>query len=248
MKLVLIDNELSIHEVLRNMLSLYCPQVEIIGEAFGVEEGLALLSAVQPDCLFLDVEMDDGTGMDLLRKISDRSFEVVFITAYDHYALDAFKFSALDFLLKPIDPEELVRAIDRVEKNVSNSRLNERLSILENSLKSISSDAQKIVLKDSESIHIIKIAEILYCQAEGSYTRFTIQDGRSLLVSRNLKEYEKLLKPHRFFRSHHSFLVNINQVIRFDRSDGGMLIMPNQDNLPVSNRRKDQLMEILNHL
>ena len=248
MKLVLIDNEPSIHEVLRNMVSMYCPNVQIIGEAFGVDEGLALLSEIQPDCVFLDVEMDDGTGMDLLKQVADRDFEVVFITAYDHYALDAFRFSALDFLLKPIDPDELIRAVEKVEKNVSKFRLNERISILENNLQSISSDSQKIVLKDTESIHILKISQILYCQAEGSYTHFYIEDGRNILVSRNLKEYEKLLKAHRFFRSHHSFLVNINQIIRFDRSEGGMLVMTNQALLPVSNRRKDQLMEILNHL
>ncbi|MCB0836973.1 MAG: response regulator transcription factor [Bacteroidetes bacterium] len=248
MKLVLIDNESSIHEVLRNMLSLYCPRVQIIGEAFGVAEGLALLSDTQPDCVFLDVEMDDGTGMDLLKQVSDRDFEVVFITAYDHYALDAFRFSALDFLLKPIDPDELMRAVEKVEKTVSKSRLSERISILENNLQTISSDSQKIVLKDTESIHILKISQILYCQAEGSYTHFHIDDGRNILVSRNLKEYEKLLKPHRFFRSHHSYLVNINQIIRFDRSEGGILVMTNKAHLPVSNRRKDQLMDILNHL
>ena len=248
MKLVLIDNEPAIHEVLRNMLSLYCPEVSIVGEAYGVEEGIALLNEVETDCVFLDVEMNDGTGMDLLSGLSERNFEVVFITAYDHYAIDAFRFSALDFLLKPVDPDDLVKAVEKAKNAVSKTNLHDRLEVLENNLGKLTDGFQKIVLKDAESIHIIKITEIVHCQAEGSYTRFFIIDGRSILVSKNLKEYEKMLKSHGFFRSHHSHLVNINHIIRFDRSEGGSLIMANDSSLPVSSRRRDQLMTILNHL
>ena len=189
-----------------------------------------------------------GQAWICLGRLSERDFEVVFITAYDHYAIDAFRFSALDFMLKPVDPDDLVKAVSKAKEAVSKANLHDRLAVLESNLGKITDGFQKIVLKDAESIHIIKIAEIVHCQAEGSYTRFFIEDGRSILVSRNLKEYEKMLKPHGFFRSHHSHLVNINHIVRFDRSEGGSLIMVDKSSLPVSSRRRDQLMTILNRL
>lgn len=248
MKTLLIDNEPAILRGLRHMLGQLCPELEILGEAHGVQSGLELIRNHPPDLVFLDVELDDGKAMDLLAQVQHRDFQVIFITAYGHYALDAFKFSAIDFLLKPIDPDELLHAVDKARDYWEKNHLQLRLSVLMENVASLSKEMKKIILRDQDNIHIVPIPDILYCQADGSYTRFFLADQNEIMVSKNLKEYEKLLKNYGFFRSHHSYLVNLHHVVRFDKQDGGTLILKNQEGLPVSFRKRDQLFEILTQL
>lgn len=173
--------------------------------------------------------------------------KVIFITAHDKYAIDAFKCRALDFLLKPIDPEELVMAVKKASELNRIKDLESQVAVLQSHLSSSSDQALKIVLTDSESIHVVPIDHILWCCAEGSYTRFVLNQGKDILVSKNLKAYEDILNKDNFLRIHHSYLVNVSHIKRFEKSDGGTLIMDNNSTLPVSVRKKDSLMQLLKH-
>ncbi len=246
MKVVLIDDERPFRDGLRTLIEMYCPQLEILGEAEGVASGKALIAQHQPQLVFLDVQMQDGTGLDLLRQLEERPFEVIFTTAFDRFALEAIKLSALDYLLKPIDPEELILAVEKAESNLHQQEEGQKWSqmqaVFQNFLQPQA--PKKLVLKDAENIYIVEVPEIIRCEAAGSYTRFHFVDGKEILVSNNLREYEKLLKPHDFFRPHHSHLFNLHQLDRFEKSQGGFLVMKDGSKVPVSVRRKDQILRL----
>lgn len=248
MNVLIIDNEAPVRMVLREQLAACCPQVRQIEEASGVRSGLDTLRKFDPDLVFLDVEMDDGTGFDLLGKLGKFEFALVFITAHNKYAVDAFRISAIDFLLKPFQETEITRSVERAQQQVKSKDLMRQLQILNESLGTIKSIDKKIVLRDSESFHIVNVGDIIRCEADGAYTRFSIAGMKEILISRGLKEYEELLKPYQFVRVHHSHLVNIRQVIRFDKADGGMLLMANQEQVPVSQRKREHLLEMLKQL
>ncbi len=246
MKVVLIDDERPFRDGLRHLIELYCPQLEILGEADGVAAGKALIAAKQPSLVFLDVQMQDGTGLDLLRQLGERSFEVIFTTAFDRFALEAIKLSALDYLLKPIDPEELMRAVEKAEANLDKQRKEEKWTQMEAVFQNFlqPQGPKKLVLKDAENIYMVEVPDIVRCEAAGSYTRFYLVDGKEILVSNNLREYENLLKPHHFYRPHHSHLFNLHQLDRFEKSQGGFLVMKDGSKVPVSVRRKDQILQL----
>ena len=249
MKILLVDNEKKFRDTLRKLLELYCPEVTILGEANGVATGLAAIERYQPELVFLDVQMDDGTGLDLLRKIPGRNFEVVFTTAFDQFALDAIKLSALDYLLKPIDPDELMNSIDKANKSLAKQaqrlRYTQLEALLQNMEQSSRNSPKKIVLKDAENVYLVDINDIIRCEASGSYTQFHLTNNRKIMVSKNLREYENTLKAHGFYRSHHSHLFNIHQLDRYDKSIGGSLIMKDGSLVPVSVRRKEPLLKLL---
>ena len=188
--------------------------------------------------------MPDGTGFDLLRKFDSLNFKFVFITAYKEHAIKAFKFSALDYLLKPIDPDDLIETIDRVSKTINETGSNMKLEALLENISSQSNEPKKIVLRTSESIHIVKVTDIIRCESSSNYTYFFLKDGKKLLVSRTLKEYHEMLDSKSFFRPHQSHLININYIDRFEKADGGYLIMKDGSNVPVSFRKKDQLLKL----
>lgn len=248
-KALIIDNEEPIRTELKNLILEHCNKIESVAEANGVATGLLAIQKHNPDVVFLDVEMDDGTGMDLVKQLKgELSFQLIFITAHNKYAIDAFKLSAIDFLLKPIDPIELVASVDKAEKNKKTKDLAEQLSVLQESLQSIKSTDKKIVLNDSESIHFIKVSEIIRCEADGAYTKFIFSARKEILVSSTLKEYEDLLVPFGFSRVHNSHIINLNKIVRFDRKDGGFLVMENNDVVPISKRKKDELTHIIKQL
>lgn len=244
MKAAIIDNEAQIREGLLEMLTMLPNDIDTVVTATGIQEGLVLLQQEQPDLVFLDVEMDDGTGFDLLRQLPKINFELIFITAHNKYAIDAFKFSAIHFLLKPIDFDELQEAVERAKQSMNKSRISEQLNVLHERL-SKGNGERKIVLKDAKSLYFLRVAEILRCEASGSYTCFYLSDGQQIVVSKTLKEYEALLADDGFVRTHHSHLVNINNVKRLDKADGGTLILENGDAIPVSQRKWEYLMTIL---
>lgn len=246
MKVVLIDDEQPFREGLKTLLALYCPQLDILGEAYGVQTGLDLIAKQNPQLVFLDVQMQDGTGLDLLRQIGDRSFEVIFTTAFDHFAMEAIKLSALDYLLKPVDPEELLAAVDKAEINLGKKNKEEKLTQMEAVFQNFlhPQAPKKLVLKDAENIYLVEVPNIVRCEAAGSYTRFHLIDGKEILVSNNLREYENLLKPHDFYRPHHSHLFNLHQLDRYEKSQGGFLVMKDGSKVPVSVRRKDQILQL----
>ena len=231
MKVLIIDNEAPIRAGLRLQLETFFPEMDALQEATGVA-----------------TEMDDGTGIDLMKKIGSYNFQLIFITAHNKYAVDAFKFSAIDFLLKPIDTDDLLTSLEKATSNLKNKNLKEQIQVLNESMNAISLEQKKIVLKDKDSIYFVKVNEIIRCHAEGPYTEFYTTNGQKITISKNLKEYEEMLEPFGFIRAHHSHLINIRKIIRFDKTDGCNLIMENNDEVPVSQRKKEHLMEIIAQL
>ncbi len=246
MKVLIIDNEEQIRIGLEKQLKTFCPQVTQIQQATGVVSGLLAISNYKPDLVFLDVEMDDGTGIELASKLESYSFQLVFITAHDKYAVNAFKLSAIDFLLKPIDVEDLINSVVRAEKNIKNKTLELQFKILQESISSIAVTDKKIVLKDNESIYFVKVSDIVRCKAEGPYTEFYLMSDQKIIISKSLKEYEEVLEPFGFVRTHHSHLINIKHISRFDKADGGVLVMDNEHVVPVSQRKRELILELLN--
>lgn len=248
MKILVVDNETNIRQSIVQLIQNYCPFDFDLYEATGVETGLKAISEIHPDILFLDVELDDGTGMDLLSKLVEINFHVIFITAHNKYAIDAFRFSAIDFLLKPIEPLELIDAFEKVTKQIKNNSLQDQLLIMQQSINKITSKEKKIVLKDSTSIYFVNVHDIIRCESDGQYTEFYVDSMKKIIISKSLKEYEELLEPFGFIRPHHSHIININKILRFDKVDGGSLIMQNNDEIPVSHRKKAQILQILDSL
>lgn len=245
MTIAIVDDEKAIREGLIEMLQSSGVAITAIHQADNVADGINLLQSHAPDVLLLDVEIGKKTGFDLLRELSDYSFQLIFITAHNEYALQAFKFSAIDYLLKPVDPDELHQSIRRAEERIREHYLAQQITVLRDSLESLKSSEKKIVLRDNESLHFVRIADIIKCEAEGSYTRFFMSNAKPLLISRSLKEYESLLAPHGFVRTHHSFIVNIHRIVRFDKNNGGILILENNLSAPVSQRKKEYILSVL---
>lgn len=244
MRALIIDNESNIRKGLHDLLLSFCPQVKGIHEANSVVNGINAIALYKPDLVFLDVELDDGTGFDLLSQLQTYQFQLVFITAHDKYAINAFKFSAMDFLLKPIDPLELQRSVNKAFININNDP-GKQLAFLLEQMNNKSDQPKKIILKDIHKTYYVKIDDILYCEADGIYTKFVLIDNQNILVSKNLKEYESLLEPLGFVRTHHSFLVNPDKIRMFDKSEGGMLILDHGINIPVSQRKKETVLRML---
>jgi two-component system, LytTR family, response regulator len=247
MRALVIDNETQIRNSVVDLIAAFCPEISEIGEAVSVESGVTKVKEFKPDVLFLDVELGDGTGMDLLSKLGQVNFPVIFITAHNKYAVDAFRFSAIDFLLKPIDPEELMRSLERV-RSQNNQRISEQLQVLKEIITSSLNHDKKIVLRDSASIYFIKVADLIRCESDRSYTTFILNDGRKIVVSKGIKDYEEILEPSGFIRTHQSHLVNVSKIVRFDKIDGGTLVMENGDQVPVSQRKKDEVIYLLSSL
>lgn len=251
MKVLLIDNDTSIRDGLRILLVKYCPQIKEIEEADGVESGVLAIENLKPQLVFLDVEMDDGTGFDLIQKLGNYDFQLVFITAYNKYAVDAFRYSAIDFLLKPIDPLELVVSVNKATAQLNNKELEQQVKILKESLiqKNKPQDQErKIALNDGNVIHYIRLSEIIYCKADGAYTQFILSNSKKIMVSKLLKEYEELFSEYNFLRTHHSFLINANRIVKFEKADGGILLLDEQQSVLVSARKKELVLEVLGRL
>lgn len=251
MRVLIIDNDSSIREGLSSLLKKLCPQISEISEADGVSTGLKAIDNLKPEIVFLDVEMDDGTGFELVQKLGNYNFQLIFITAHNKYAVNAFKFSAIDFLLKPIDPMDLVLSINKAISQKKNRDLEHQVKLLEESLQNINSlkiQDRKIALNDGNVIHYIKVNDIIYCQADGSYTVFHLMNSKKIMVSKLLKEYEDLFSDFSFLRTHHSYLINTSKISKFDKADGGQLIMDENHSVPVSARKKEQVLDILGKL
>ncbi len=241
LKAIIIDDEEDARSTLRSFIKTYCPQVEIIEEAEGVQDGYRKIMGHEPDLLFLDIQMDDGTGFDLLEKIRQPEFEVIFTTAFDEYAIRAFKFSAVDYLLKPIDPDELIEAVGKVKKkNPDNAkRVNE---LLQNREKK---EIDRLTISSSEGLTFLKLDDISRLESDSNYTHFFLTTGEKITVPKSLKEYEKILPLSQFFRTHQSHIVNLNYVKKFMREDGGYVLMDDGSEVLVARRRKEEFINVL---
>ena len=246
MRAVIIDNEANIVAALKQLIQLYCTEVEVIGTASTVAESLQMLPQMRPDLVFLDVELDDGTGMEILSQVGTIPFQVIFVTAYDKYAVEAFRHSAIDYLLKPVDPDDLVVAVHKAFGRIQQKDYDLRLRILEKNLASITGAHQKIIVSDKQHVHAFSIDEIYCLQAEGAYTHFHLKN-KSILASRHLKHYEQILNDKGFERAHHSYLVNLAHMSQFQKNDS-TLLMDNGLKIPVSSRKRDQLLTTLRRI
>ncbi len=241
---IIIDDESKARSALKQELAFNCPEIELIGEADSVQSAVELIKTVTPDLLFLDIQLSDGLGFHILEQIDVEEVAVIFTTAYSEYALKAFKTNAIDYLLKPISGEDLRNG---VAKAIENRKFDQgkQLELLIEQLNLRTGQPNKIVLKDIHKTYFVKTDEILYCEAEGIYTKFVLEDNITILVSKNLKEYESILEPMGFLRTHHSFLVNMGKIKVFDKADGGTLVLDNGKHIPVSQRKKDFVLKIL---
>lgn len=225
-----------------------CPHISIIGEADSVENGAKLIRQLNPDLVFLDVEMPDGTGFDLLQKLSPINFKVIFITGYEDFAIRAFRFSAIDYLLKPLDSKELTEAVKKAEELLSKDIFDVKLHNLFTNLER-PKNLQKLILKTSDKIYSVNIQDIVNCESDKNYTTFHFINAPKLVVSTNLKEYEAMLSPYNFFRTHKSHLINMAYFDHFIKSEGGnTIIMKNKMAIPLSVRKKEEFMVLLDNI
>ena len=223
----------------------YCPQIKVIGEANSVKTGIETIQKLKPEVVFLDIQLGDGTGFDILEQLGDFDFQVIFTTALDSYGIKAIKFSALDYLLKPIDPDELIEAVNKLEQNSKKENVQESISLLLENMKDIKPDNKRIALNSADKVHMVYIKDIVRCESQGGYTVFYLTSKEQIVVTKNLKEYEHLLEEHSFIRVHHSHLINFSYLKEYVKKDGGYAIMTDNSQVPVSFRKRNNLLDMI---
>lgn len=248
---LLIDDDSNLRNGMKSLLSRYAPEINIIGEADSVETGTTLLLQNPPQVVFLDIHLGDGSGFDLLEEVNKRgkiNSQIIFITAHEQYAIKAFRFSALDFLLKPVDPDELEKVIGKLKQVIDKNDSVAHIDLLLENIRKKVDNFKRIALSNSDGIHLFDISDIIRCESEDNYTKFYIKNSKPILISKTLKEYEDLLTEHGFERIHQSHLINLAYLKSYIKKDGGYVIMADNSNLPISQRKKDRLQELLKML
>lgn len=245
MRAILIDDEISNLENLRTLLEKHCPQVTITATAQNVGDAVHSIEKYLPDLIFLDIQMGEQTGFDVLSLLPKRNFEVIFVTAHDHYGIQAVKFAALDYLLKPLDIEELVNAVSKAEHKLATQLQTSQLDFLLQQLKKPETNASKIALQMQSEIRYINLSDIIRCEADNTYTYFFLTNSEKIVVSKSLKEYADLLRPNGFLRTHQSHLVNPTYVKSWLKEDGGILLLTSGEKIPVSKPNKETVKQAL---
>ncbi len=235
---IIVDDETNNRDILRNYLTKYCSSVTVLGEAASVKETLSLLETHTPDVVFLDVEMPYGNAFDLLEQVPDRTFEIIFVTAYDHYAVDALNAQATYYLLKPIAIDDLIKAVEHV------SYIKQRETALQDTIlkPKVSTVEGKITIPQQDGFEVLEISNILYCEADDNYTKIFLTKGQKL-VSKTLKYFEESLHPHGFVRIHKSYLVNVSGITRYRKGKGGSVVLSSGKELTVSSSKKGMLLD-----
>ena len=245
---VVIDDEPNARQVVKNILEQYCKSTELVGEAASVSEGVKVINEVKPDLVFLDIRMPDGTGFNLLKKVRNLSFHFVFITAHEEYAIQAIKQSALDYIVKPINTNEIIAAVERAELATPNELgNNEKLDTLSIN-QSDETIEKRLVLNTQDSIYVVKVNKIISCMADRNYTEVNILNKKKLVISKTLKDIEEMLVGCGFFRTHQSHLINLKYIDHYVKGLGGTIIMSDASRIPVSSRKKDIFLQIMSEL
>lgn len=240
-KAVLIDDIPAALKMLQSDLKNFCPEVEIIGTAGSVVGGAKLLRQVRPDVVFLDIELEDGSGFDLLQILPEVNFKIIFVTASDQHAIRAFRFSAIDYLLKPIDPDELKEAVRKTLMADSKEKIDVLLDHWTDK-----PDNNRIALHSSDEIKVVDIRDIIRCESDNNYTTFHFNNKSKFLVTKTLKSFDQILSDKGFYRVHQSHLVNISHIKSYIKTEGGYLLMSDQSHVPVAVRKKAEVVDLLN--
>lgn len=244
---IIIDDETSSRNSLRQKLTNHCTEIEIIGECENGEAGIKMLTNKKPDIVFLDVEMPRMNGFTMLQQLPQKNFEVIFITAYDHYAIKAIKFSALDYLVKPVAIEDLKTAIEKAAQKRKQSQGNERLELLLENLMTYNKELQRIAIPSMEGLQFVETGHIIYLEANSNYTCFYLVNSIKITVAKTLKDFEELLPTSIFMRIHHSYIINKNLVKKYIKGEGGQVVMCNDSVLDVARRKKEEFMRVMGH-
>lgn len=247
-KILIVEDEKPILDTINTIVKDYCKDVEVIGTATNIAYAEKLINKSNPDLVLLDINLPDGTSFDLLQQLSHIDFKIIFITAFEEFAMKAIKLSALDYLIKPVDPMELIEAINKAKETIQKTNNDLKLNALLSNVNNLSEKPKKIILKTAESIYLIDVQDIVHCESDGSYTRFYINDGKKIFISKVLKDFEDLLEDCGFMRIHKSHIINLNYIDRFDKHEGGYVILKDQSPIPVSFRKKDKLMQMFDNL
>ncbi len=242
---LLIDDEEDGREVLKMALEKYCPGIELLAVCSSGAEGLAAIAQHQPELVFLDIQMPEMSGFELLEQVQEINFEVIFVTAHDHYAIKAIKFSALDYLLKPIDVDELQQTIKRFQ--LQKRHHSQYQSVLTN-MKNIHGKMEKLAIPNLEGMEFIQTSDIIYCEADGNYTCIYLQEEQKLMVSKKLKDFEQVLSESGFCRVHHASLINLHHVQKYIKGDGGYVVLSEGHHVDISRRKKDDFLRLISHL
>lgn len=245
-KVLIIDDETRTRELIAKMIDSFGFDVQCIPEGENVQSGIEAIQKHNPDIVFLDIQMPDGTGFDVIRSIEDKNFEVIFITAHEEFAIKAIKFSALDYLLKPVDTAELKAALERALESIDANKEVKQFDALQSNINP--SEKRRLVLKTQESVHVVDLDDIIRCEADRNYTSFFLVGGKKILVSKTLKEYENLLSNHNFLRVQQSHLINIDFVDRYDKKNGGAVVMKDGSEVPLSPAKREVFFKRLENL
>ena len=245
-KTIIIDDEEQSRNILREEIRLYCTNLCIAAEANSVQTAVEAIRTFQPDLVFLDIQLTDGTGFTILQQLDKIDFHIIFVTAYNQYGIEALKANATDYILKPIDKEELTEAVQKAEKSMTQKELQNNLAaLIQKSIPSTPTTPKKIALSTAEGIHLYQAEEIIRCQSEGNYSTFYFNNGEKLLVAKTMKEIEKTLLIHQFERIHQSHIVNLNHIKRYISKDGGSIVLSDGTELPVAQRKKTRLLSLI---
>lgn len=245
---MLIDDEVNNLENLQFLIQQYCPGLQPVGTARTITEAMQVIKAQLPDLVFLDIQLAEESGFDLLRLLGDINFEVIFVTAYDQYGIQAIKFSALDYLLKPVDIGELKNAVAKATEKIIAKKQNNNIVNLLSYLQRPKQESPRIALPTLKETHYIKLEEIIRCEASDNYTLFFLQNGEKIIVSKTLKEFAELLRPHSFQRIHQSHLVNLRFVKSLLKENAGMLLLQDKTKLPISRQHLEAVKEALDRI
>lgn len=246
---VIIDDESNGRDILVALLEKFCPSLDILGTAENADAGKEMIDSLKPQLVFLDINMPGKTGFELLQQFESIDFEVIFVTAHDNYALKAFKFSAIDYILKPIDLEDLKTAVKKAEeKLVFKGKPNERYNEFLNNIKNIQNPFDKLGLATRDGLIFIKISDIIRCESDVNYTWFYLEKGEKILASKTLKDFEEMLDEYNFYRIHKSHLINLAHLKRYIKGEGGSVIMSDNSEVEVSRRNKEGLMKRLQQI
>jgi len=247
LKAIIIDDERSSRNALRQKLINHCPEINVIAECENGEDGIRDIEKNNPDIIFLDVEMPRMNGFTMLQQLHQHNFEIIFITAYDHYAIKAIKFSALDYLVKPVEVSDLKMAIEKAAEKRKKSTGNTSLETLLHNLMNKEKEQHRIAIPSMDGLQFIATGNIIYLEANSNYSNFYLINDKKITVSKTLKDFEELLPGSIFIRIHHSYIININCIEKYIRGEGGQVLMKNGVTLDVARRKKDEFLKIIGH-